>query len=48
MYSQKTGKWLEYTPDGKLFSDSSIIFATENRNFFNNDGSIQSKFLNGC
>ena len=48
MYSQKTGKWLEYTPDGKLFSESSIILGIENRNFFNNDGTVQSKLLNGC
>ena len=38
----------EYTPDGKLFSESSIIFGIENRKFFNNDGTVQSKLLNGC
>jgi len=48
IYSQKTGKWLEYTADGKLFSESSIILGIENRNFFNNDGTVQSKLLNGC
>ena len=48
MYSQKTGKWLEYTADGKLFSESSIILGIENRKFFNNDGTVQSKLLNGC
>ena len=48
IYSQKTGKWLEYTADGKLFSESSIILGIENRKFFNNDGTVQSKLLNGC
>ena len=48
IYSQKTGKWLEYTADGKLFSESSIILGIENRKFFNNDGAVESKLLNGC
>ena len=48
IYSQKTGKWLEYTLDGKLFSESSFILGIENRKFFNNDGTVESKLLNGC
>ena len=39
---------VEYTPDGKLFSESSIILGIENRKIFNNDGTVQSKLLNGC
>ena len=48
VYSQRTGKWIEYTSDGKVFSESSIILGIENRKIFNNDGSVQSKLLNGC
>jgi antitoxin component YwqK of YwqJK toxin-antitoxin module len=48
VYSQRTGKWISYTSDGKVFSESTIILGIENIKFYNKDGSIKSTLLDGC
>ena len=48
VYSRKLGKWLSYNKQGQLISESTFILGVENRKYFNSDGSIQSKLLNGC
>tara|TARA_B100000965_G_C19323638_1_gene639804 strand:+ start:83 stop:502 length:420 start_codon:yes stop_codon:yes gene_type:complete len=48
VYSQRTGKWIEYTLEGKVFSESTIILGIENKKYFNKDGSIKSKLIDGC
>ena len=48
VYSQRTGKWISYTLDGKVFSESTIILGIENIKFYNKDGSIKSTLLDGC
>ena len=48
VYSQRTGKWIEYTSDGKVFSESTIILGVENIKYFNKDGSIKSTLIDGC
>ena len=48
VYSQKLGKWISYNKQGQVISESTFILGVENRKYFNSDGSIQSKLLNGC
>ena len=48
VYSQRTGKWIEYTSDGKVFSESTIILGVENIKYYNKDGSIKSTLIYGC
>ena len=48
VYGQRTGKWISYTSDGKVFSESTIILGIENIKFYNKDGSIKSTLLEGC
>ena len=48
VYSQKTGIWNSYDIEGNKISESTIILGIENVKFYNKDGSIQSKILNGC
>ena len=48
VYSQKIGKWIYYDIEGHKISESTIILGIENIKFYNKDGSVKSKFLNGC